>query len=51
MGLYIFFLNIGPTLGSIISGFVVQALGWRWHLWVRLLKIFLIVAYRYHRWD
>jgi MFS family permease len=34
MGLYVFFLYIGPTLGSIISGFVVQALGWRWHFWV-----------------
>lgn len=36
MGLYILCLNLGPTLGSIISGFVVQSLGWRWHLWVCL---------------
>jgi MFS family permease len=34
MGVYILALNTGPTVGSIISGFVVQHAGWRWHLWV-----------------
>jgi MFS family permease len=37
MGIYILFLNLGPTLGSLISGFVVQSLGWRWHFWVRII--------------
>ena len=36
MGIYIFALNSGPTVGSIISGFLVQHAGWRWHLWVLL---------------
>jgi MFS family permease len=36
MGIYILGLNSGPILGSLISGFVVQSLGWRWHLWVHL---------------
>jgi MFS family permease len=37
MGVYIMGLNFGPVLGSLISGFVVQSLGWRWHLWVHYL--------------
>ena len=34
MGYYIFGLNSGPVVGSLMSGFIVQNLGWRWHLWV-----------------
>jgi MFS family permease len=39
MGIYIVGLNFGPVLGSLISGFVVQSLGWRWHLWVCSLSL------------
>jgi MFS family permease len=38
MGFYIVGLDLGPVLGSLISGFIVQSLGWRWHLWVCPVK-------------
>jgi MFS family permease len=41
MGIYIFMLNLGPTLGSLISGFVVQSLGWRWHFWVSFIAMII----------
>jgi len=34
MGYYIVGLDLGPVAGSLMSGFIVQNLGWRWHLWV-----------------
>jgi len=34
MGVYSFVLQAGGPVGSIVSGFAIQALGWRWHLWV-----------------
>jgi MFS family permease len=34
MGVYLVFLNLGPTLGSLVSGFIIQALEFRWHFWV-----------------
>ena len=37
MGIYIIGLDLGPVLGSLMSGFIVQSLGWRWHLWVLCL--------------
>ena len=34
MGVYVLFLNLGASLGSLIAGFAIQNLGWRWHFWV-----------------
>ena len=34
MGAYMIFFQCLPSLGVIISGFVITALGWRWHFWV-----------------
>lgn|ERR1700734_3492866 len=37
MAVYIFFLVNGTTFGSIVSGFTITDLGWRWHHWVSFL--------------
>ena len=34
MSVYIFFLVNGTTFGTIVSGFVITNLGWRWLFWV-----------------
>jgi MFS family permease len=36
MGVYMFSLSSGTSFGTIISGFLVTAKGWRWMLWVDL---------------
>jgi MFS family permease len=36
MGVYHVFLAIGPTLGTLCSGFIIGDLGWCWHCWVKL---------------
>jgi MFS family permease len=34
MGVYMVFFQSLPSLFVVVSGFVITALGWRWHLWV-----------------
>jgi MFS family permease len=34
MGVYTLFISVGGFVGSIISGFVITELGWRWVFWV-----------------
>jgi len=34
MGVYLTGLFGGVSLGGLISGFIINALGWRWHFWV-----------------
>lgn len=34
MGVYLVFLCGGVSLGGLVSGFVINAMGWRWHFWV-----------------
>jgi len=34
MGVYLIGLFGGVSLGGLISGFIINALGWRWHFWV-----------------
>ena len=36
MGVYMVFFQCLPSLFIVISGFVINGLGWRWHLWVTL---------------
>jgi len=43
MGLYMVFFQCLPSLGVIISGFVITALGWRWHFWVTSIYAGIIV--------
>jgi len=51
MGYYIIGLDLGPVLGSLISGFIVQNLGWRWHLWVPCFSLsWLTEGHCYFRW-
>lgn len=38
MGLYMMFFQVVPTLGTIASGFLITAGGWRWHFWVLPFK-------------
>jgi MFS family permease len=35
VGVFFFCLSNGPSFGSIVSGFLITALGWRWLFWVR----------------
>jgi MFS family permease len=42
MSVYIFFLVNGTTFGTIVSGFIVTNLGWRWLFWVRSFDKVLI---------
>jgi len=52
MGYYIIGLDLGPVLGSLMSGFIVQNLGWRWHLWVLDPRVLmLITGLCYLRWH
>ena len=44
MGVYLVFLNLGPTLGSLISGFIIQGLGYRWHFWVTTRFSYLTIV-------
>ena len=37
MGLYIVFIQAGAFLGALLSGFIIDSLGWRWHFWVPLV--------------
>lgn len=39
MGLYIISLQAGASLGSLLSAFIIDALGWRWHFWVDSLYV------------
>ena len=34
MGVYVIGLFGGVSLGGLISGFIINAKGWRWHFWV-----------------
>jgi MFS family permease len=36
MGVYMVFFQCLPSLFIVISGFVIEGLGWRWHFWVTL---------------
>jgi len=33
-GVYLISLMGGVSLGGLMSGFIITALGWRWHFWV-----------------
>jgi MFS family permease len=48
MGVYSFVLQAGGPIGSIASGFAIQALGWRWHLWVLSFPIIRLTS---AMWD
>jgi MFS family permease len=34
MGLYVFILQSGTTVGTIATGFIITSRGWRWGFWV-----------------
>jgi MFS family permease len=44
MGVYMIFLANGGAIGSIMSGFVITGVGWRWLFWVLPLRIWLTLA-------
>jgi MFS family permease len=43
MGFYLIFLCGGISLGGLVSGFIINALGWRWHFWVNDSLIALLI--------
>jgi MFS family permease len=43
MGFYLIFLCGGISLGGLVSGFIINALGWRWHFWVSYSVISLLI--------
>ena len=49
MGIYLVGLLGGVSLGGLMSGFIINALGWRWHFWV--LPSPFIVTHCFCRWG
>lgn len=47
MGIYMMGIASASSLGGIMSGFIIDALGWRWHFWVRFHLYLLIGGWRY----
>ena len=35
-GVYLISLMSGVSIGGLMSGFIIDGLGWRWHFWVDL---------------
>lgn len=44
MSIFIFMVQMGPALGPVIGGFVVETRGWRWTQWVICFGIVVVFA-------
>src|SRR5271154_19986 len=48
IGVSVFLLSpfIGPVLGPIVGGYVTQAVGWRWTIWILMILAGVVLPFQ-----